>query len=633
MIFGLFETKKGSCQVHGSSEKTANRTLLFMIVASFSLIVWHVWLFGSSSRTLSHDQVHPAFFPSLGMELRDLLFGPHGVAAELWDVLPYFVVGILLAGYIRTSKLAVKLRSTLGRHGFLSVFLASLIGILTPLCACGTLTTAISLLFAGMPLAPVISLLVTSPLLSPSTYLLTLNDLGPEWTVIRTIAAFSMGMFAGTVTHLLRNKGFRTDSIFIEGAIPRGDFHDEEYPDERLRCGCKEKFGNRVAARTDNKFVIFLAKSSEMTWLVGKYVLVGVFIGSIAERYIPYDWMYSLFGRKDPFNIIWVTLGTIPLFLHQISVSSILYHVKSSLDGTLDGGAALAFMIGGPVTAIPTMILFWTVFKKRVFFLYLSVCIIGTLMIAYGFRVLVFVPYVDTGSPLLRDVKSLSGGNSSVIEKLNKNIRIVMDPDGKGTIAVYSNDAEGFGPIVFDSGPERFYGSSGKYDDLTYRYNVAQWLNPDTIAVQRKPILVYDMLPGKVNSTATRKRLVHLENKGFSVVMTNRNETPVLSETLLNDYGQLWLFSRETNSALLFSDTELEAISRFNKAGGGMLVVTGPCNGPAGCAAANQVSTRYGVTFSGSVSNREEIPAATSSWFSERTARLLGTLLKLVNKA
>ena len=68
-------------------------------------------------------------------------------------------------------------------------------------------------------------------------------------------------------------------AIFIEGAIPRGDFHDEAYPDERLRCNCKEKFGNRVAAKTKSMFVIFLAKSSEMLWMVGKYVLVGVAIG------------------------------------------------------------------------------------------------------------------------------------------------------------------------------------------------------------------------------------------------------------------------------------------------------------------------------------------------------------------
>jgi uncharacterized membrane protein YraQ (UPF0718 family) len=157
------------------------------------------------------------------------LFDRHGIIAELWDVLPYFLAGVLLAGYIRTYKIAVKLQAKLRKYGFLSIFLASLIGLITPLCACGTLTTAISLLFAGVPLAPVMALLVTSPLMSPSTYLLTLNDLGPEWTVIRTLAAFLLGMLAGIVTLLLRDRGFRTDSIFIEGPFPAG-FHDEAYP-------------------------------------------------------------------------------------------------------------------------------------------------------------------------------------------------------------------------------------------------------------------------------------------------------------------------------------------------------------------------------------------------------------------
>jgi len=39
-----------------------------------------------------------------------------------------------------------------------------------------------------------------------------------------------MGMFAGVVTHLLKNKGFQTDSIFIEGAIPREIFMMRRIP-------------------------------------------------------------------------------------------------------------------------------------------------------------------------------------------------------------------------------------------------------------------------------------------------------------------------------------------------------------------------------------------------------------------
>jgi uncharacterized membrane protein YraQ (UPF0718 family) len=625
------------CQVHGTPSRAANKTLLFMILASLSLIIWHVWVYGPTGQTTRPESLQRPFPLLLGSEIWDLLFHRHGVIAELWDILPYFIVGILLAGYIRTYKIAAKLQTSLRRHGLLSVFLASLVGMITPLCACGTLTTAVSLLFAGLPLAPVMALLVTSPLLSPTTYLLTLNDLGPEWTVIRTVAAFSMGMFAGVVTHLLRNKGFQTKTIFIEGAIPRGDFHDETYPDERLRCNCKEKFGNRVAARTKNMFVVFLAKSSEMLWLVGKYVLVGVVIGTIVERYMPYEWIYQLFGQKDTFSILWVTLGSVPIFVHQISASSILYHIKSSLHGTLDGGAALAFMIGGPVTAIPTMVMFWTIFKKRVFFLYMFVCIVGTILISYAFQFLVFVPSVDAGNPLLKDVRSISGGNSSVISKQNKQVRIVMDPDGKSMIATYNNDLEGHGGIVFDAGFERFlYGSADKYDNRQYIMNTASWLEQNNMSSVKRHILIYDTFhkSGPDKSAFSKNALMLLEGKGFNVTITDRRETPEVTKQLLEKYSQLWLFLGESGSGQYFSDAEQETIARFTRDGRSMLIVAGEHqDGAHGMTAANQLSSRYGVIFSGFVEHKEELPASTASHFLNSASGFLGRILKLVHKA
>ncbi len=374
------------CKIHGSSSRTVNKTLLILLIASFSLVFWHVWVYGPAEHVVEPGALQKPFPILLGAEFWDLITGGHGIIAELQDIFPYFMVGVFLAGLIRTYKLAIKLRNSLIKYGVLSIFFASLVGVLTPLCACGILTTAVSLIFAGLPLAPVMALLVSSPLISPSAYLLTLNDLGPHWTVIRTVAAFSMGIFAGVITHLLRNRGFQIDTLLVEGSIPRGDFHDHDYPDENLRCNCKEKFGNRVARKTQNMFVIFLAKSSDMLWLVGKYVLVGITVGAIIERYMPSEWLYNLFAKEGKLNVVWITLGTVPIFLHQISASSILYHIKSGLDGTLNGGAGLAFLIGGPVTAVPTMIMLWSIFKKKVFFLYMFICIAGTIMLAYSFQ-------------------------------------------------------------------------------------------------------------------------------------------------------------------------------------------------------------------------------------------------------
>jgi len=625
------------CEIHGTPRKSVNKTLVFTIFAFILLIIWHVWVYGPSSQKMQPELFQKPFPMLLGSELLDLLFNQHGILAELMDIFPYFVVGILLAGYIRTYKIAVRLQSSFRRHGLLSVFLASLVGMITPLCACGTLTTAVSLLFAGMPLAPVIALLVTSPLLSPTTYLLTLNDLGPEWTVIRTVAAFLMGMFAGTITLLLKDKGFQTKTIFIEGAIPRGDFHDESYPDERLRCRCKEKFGNRVAARTKNMFIVFLAKSSEMLWLVGKYVLVGVAIGSVVERYMPYEWIYGLFGQKNALSIVWVTLGSVPIFLHQISASSIIYHIKNSLYGTLDGGAALAFMIGGPVTAMPTMVMFWTIFKKRVFLLYMFVCIVGTIIIAYAFQFLVFVPYVDLGNPLLKNVRSISGGRSSIIVKQDKQVRIVMDPGGKGIIATNSNSADGQGSIVFDSGVDRFLnGFADKYDNLRYIGNIADWLEENNNSQIRRKILIYDTSTqsGFGSEGLSGKAIAMLEKKGFAVTITDRRKTPDVSEQMLGRYSQLWIFIGSSGTEGYFSDSELKAISKFTGTGKGMLIAVGKHQDSADAlSAANRLSSSYGVVFSGFVENKDEIPVSMAPHFLERASGVIGKILRLMHKA
>jgi uncharacterized membrane protein YraQ (UPF0718 family) len=637
MTFKAITMKRADeCQVHGRPSRAANRALLFMILASLSLIIWHVWVYGPTHQSAKPELLLRPFPVLLGNEIWDLLFDRHGILAELWDVLPYFIAGILLAGYIRTFKIALKLQASLKRYGILSVFIASLVGMITPLCACGTLTTAISLLFARFPLAPVMALLVTSPLLSPSTYLLTLNDLGPEWTVVRTVAAFSMGMFAGVVTHLLRDRGFRTDAIFIEGAIPRGDFHDEAYPDERLKCNCKQKFGHRVAAKTKNMFVVFLAKSSEMLWMVGKYVLVGVVTGAIVERYMPKEWIYGLFGQKDPFSIVWVTLGSVPVFLHQISASSILYHIKSSLDGTLDAGAALAFMIGGPVTAMPTLVMFWTIFKKKVFFLYMVICIVGTLIISYTFQFLVFVPNVDTGNPLLKEVRTLSGGSAAVIQKQHKDVRIVMDPDNKGMIATYNNAVEGVGGVVFDAGFGRFLSASAdEKDDRKYIQNVAEWLEQNSSS-PGKSVLIYNTFhaSGLDNDTFSKSVLPALEQRGFSVKITDRRETPEVTEQLLGKYNQLWVFFGESGRSPYLSDAELEAISQYAGDGKSMLIVAGKQrDGSNDLSAANQLSSRYGVTYSGFIEHEEELPASTASHFLHRASGILGRVLKFVHKA
>lgn len=633
MFLNLFKRKpKDACQVHGSHDSHGNGMLIGMTLLSIALIAWRVWVHGPSGHSLPLDgPAQESFLIQFGREIWDLLTNKHGILSELRDVLPYFLIGVLIAGYLRTFKIAVKLQATLRKYGVASVFLASFVGIITPLCACGTLTTAISLLMAGIPLAPVMSLMVTSPLLSPSTYLITLNDLGPEWTVIRTVSAYAMGVFAGLVTHYMSQRpGFGKKEIFIEGAITRGDFHDDDYPDERLRCNCRRNFGNRVAVKTGNKFLVFLAKSTEMLWVVGKYVLVGVVVGAVVERYMPTDWIHHFFGQKNFLNVVWITLASVPMFLHQVSASSILAHIKSALDGTLDGGAALAFMIGGPVTAVPTMVLFWTFFKKRIFALYMLICFSGTLLIAFSFQYLVFVPGVDLGNPLLKGVGSLSGGPSAIIHKSGANTKMVLDPAGKGAIATYSNDVEGHGAIVFDASPARFSSAAeSSFDNRTYILNTADWLEQSVNSEPHKRILIYTLAESAPLGASAMAELV---KAGYTVTRTNRIDTPKISERLLADNSQIWLFF-DGKAANGLSETELELISSHNASSKGILLVAAPQPGDETGQPVNRLASRYGVRFSGMVENGQKLEVSVASNLFNSAAEWLGSFLKIVNKA
>ena len=284
-------------------------------------------------------------------------------------------------------------------------------------------------------------------------------------------------------------------------------------------------------------------------------------------------------------------------------------------------------MIGGPVTAIPTMVMFWTIFKKKVFVLYLTICLVGTLLITYSLQALFFIPGIDTGNALLKGVGSLSGGSSAIIRKQGENVRIVMDPADKPLVATYNNLLGKEGGVVFDAGAARFLPDNLKSaDNSKYIENIADWLEQSSSSDSKGSILAYDLSGGRsiipfygLLSKAT------LNEKTFKA--TNRQETPLISAQLLKKQSQVWLFF---GAEQFLADAELKALFAFSQSGGSLLIVSGPGSDLAGV---NRLSSRFGVDFFGNAMQGSEIPVAVASPLFYRAAEIIGRLLKLTHKA
>lgn len=308
--------------------------------------------------------------------------------AELWKeivyILPYLAFGVLLEAIIRTFKWHVKIRKALVRLGVWAIPAAAILGVFSPLCACAVLPLIISLLMAGVPLAPAVALLVTSPIMSPAGYTMIGGMLGADWANIILVSAILFGIFAGYVTLLMRPYGFREDEVF-KTALPAGDFHDPDYPVDELRCDCGKQLSHRVDRCTHNKFLVFAARCWEGALKIGKFALIGLFIEVFALSFIPTDWMTSLLETGGIWQTLLIMVAAIPMHLPQVTAASMLYGFYLPDPGetiALAKGPGIALLIGGPVTALPVMAILYSMFHKRVLALYLAICVSGTLLLA-----------------------------------------------------------------------------------------------------------------------------------------------------------------------------------------------------------------------------------------------------------
>lgn len=303
----------------------------------------------------------------------------------IWHILPFLAIGVLIGAAIRTWKFHVRLRKSLPNFGSWAVLGATVIAVISPLCACGVLPIMVSLVTSGVPLAPAMALLVASPLMSVEGYMVTAGLLGTTWANAKLAAALFMGLFAGLVTHLVAKRGFSVEEMF-RGKVPEGDMH-EPGCDHRIACNCPDRWSNRIGRRYPNKFVIFWAKALELLWAVGKYTLVGLVIEVLAARYVPAEWIAAVFGSRAWYTPVLVALASTPLHVNQFTAAGILFgpvNVLERLGQDISWSAGMAFLIGGPVTALPAMGVFLSLFRPRVFWLYLGICLAGTLIVAYA---------------------------------------------------------------------------------------------------------------------------------------------------------------------------------------------------------------------------------------------------------
>ena len=305
----------------------------------------------------------------LGVELwKNIIF----VAEQMWEILPYILFSVSASAWATVSGFAEKIRGVFSRQEKVAVAGAALAGATVPFCSCGVLPLIAAMLTGGVPLAPIMAFWISSPLMSPEMFLLTSGTLGLDYAAGRLVAAVVLGGGAGYLVSALIRRGYLQNQLRGLGQV-----------DSCCETGgASDLFG---LSNQTSRWRRFFFEAGSVSLFLGKWLTVAFIIEAIIVHYVDPSWISVALGGNQPFAIPLATAIGIPLYTSGVASIPITQGLVSS---GMSPGAAMAFLVAGPITTIPCMMTVWMMVKKPLFFYYLSVGIIGSLAAGYLFQFL-----------------------------------------------------------------------------------------------------------------------------------------------------------------------------------------------------------------------------------------------------
>ena len=282
------------------------------------------------------------------------------IQQEILQMWWFFLLSILLVGIIKGYKLDLRIRDSINRAGFLGIPVAVAVGMVSPLCACGILPIVISLAMMGTPLAPLMALLVTSPVMGPDALLLTYSGLGGEWAVLKFVGAGILGLSAGVMVLWLQQIGFLAEDMVRLQPVYEEDGTLAPAADIGAAHGIKVK-RMQIIPR-DSRLRFILDRTLDAGLFVGKYLLLAIVLEAIIVTLVPISWITFLVGQNNVQSLFTAALIGLPLPTNQIPIIPIL---AGLLERGIDQGAALTLLLAGPVTSLPAMLALWAMFQRR----------------------------------------------------------------------------------------------------------------------------------------------------------------------------------------------------------------------------------------------------------------------------
>ena len=306
--------------------------------------------------------------------VRDELYDATWFALRhLLVISPLILLAVGVTAYLMATGAVSKLAALFSGKPVKMIVVVSVVGALTPVCGVTVLPLVAGLLIAGVPIAPIMAFLLSSPITSPEMLAITAGILGWPFAIGKSLAALGIGLAGGYVTLLLVRMGFFQEPVRNRSKLrDLAGGGDCANPQTVLWQFWREAPRRQIFNRST------LATSKlALTWLS-----IAFFAEYFLRLYLPPELLAGFVGNDNVWAVpLAATIGA-PIYLDGYAALPL---IRGLLEKGMADSAAMAFLIAGGITSAWAAIPVYALVRNSLFGFYLLMAVICSMLAGWGF--------------------------------------------------------------------------------------------------------------------------------------------------------------------------------------------------------------------------------------------------------
>jgi uncharacterized protein len=281
----------------------------------------------------------------------------------LIEILPALAIGFFLSGLIHEFIPTRWVEKTLGKGGASSIFYATIVGAILPICCWGSLPLAISFHKKGSRLGPIMAFLIATPATSISALLVSFKLLGIKFVLFEFFSVIAMGLIIGFIGNRL--------------AVPKRTCQKEACPHCDKVDAHEHGFNFSRSIKSALKFAFY-----DLPKEIGLEIFVGIILAAAVNSIVPVGaWI-----RQNLKGMLGYPFALAFSLLIYICSTATVPLVHAFIKQGLESGAGMVLLLAGPVTSYGTILVLKKEFGLKVLLVYLAFISISSLILGYLFN-------------------------------------------------------------------------------------------------------------------------------------------------------------------------------------------------------------------------------------------------------